>query len=398
MDFPWYLYAVSLSLFSDLSLEILKDTEELLATYGNTLRLLSDGAECLLGKIWNLHYFVKLGLISGRSATQVSHAALLLLNLVSTCQQLDARFLDDLWRFARLTPPLIQYTVWLHAPTQLWPAFLQGGSLVDIGASTGLDTEFYAFYGRSFGSHSVVAVEGSKWHARHIGSKMRESKTSNVRVLNRVIQPQSEADKFGDSTKGSWKVLMTKSRIFSPLRSAPRGLQGEVVNASTCRSILEHAPAPVWYVKIDIEEFSLDCLHSLCSLPQDARPRYISVENQILFFPEADTVGILRDCGYNKFKLVRQEPFQFLTPVNGSCHDQECISLLTGSSRNIRKLVAREAGSGPFGEDATDWRTGLSWRTAGEVNFDLKILQYSGGFIEAANIFDGDLMDIHAAL
>lgn len=359
---------------------------QLLGTYSTTAP-----QTCWAANIWSLHYLVKHGRIAGSSQARVSLAAVTLLSWLATCERVDTGFVEDLWRFVRLTPPMVRYTVWLFAPTEAWPlpagmpAGATAGSVVDIGSATGLDAIFYAFVARSQGQHgqpAVIAVEASLKSVRRL---RRRARGLNISVLHRALVPERES--VAGLHEAAWPWLVDSAVPGAPSR----------VRTATCRDVVEAAPRPAHYVKIDIEEYGWPCLQSLCRPPaSDAVPRYISVEDPVRWHPDADLVEALAACGYTHFKLVRQEPYSRVVPAEqGECPPKACLAGKWG-------MYHSDSGSGPFGGDATDWRAGLRWRSAADVRDDLLELHRAGETpgmdpVHVSLRREGDLFDVHAA-
>lgn len=208
----------------------------------------------------------------------------------------------------------------------------------------------------------------------------------NISVLHRALVPERESSAGQQRGGPPWPWLLDSAAQGAPSR----------VKATTCREVVEQAPQPVQYVKIDIEEYGWPCLRALCRQPSSSSlPRYISVEDPVRWHPDADLVGELAACGYSHFKLVRQEPYSRVVPAERQeCLPRACLQGKWG-------LYHSDSGSGPFGFDATDWRVGLHWRSAAEVREDLRELHRAGGKpgVDPVQINvrrEGDLFDVHA--
>eukprot|EP00747_Dinoflagellata_sp_TGD_P202869 gnl/TRDRNA2_/TRDRNA2_76452_c0_seq1.p1 gnl/TRDRNA2_/TRDRNA2_76452_c0~~gnl/TRDRNA2_/TRDRNA2_76452_c0_seq1.p1 ORF type:complete len:220 (+),score=30.94 gnl/TRDRNA2_/TRDRNA2_76452_c0_seq1:98-661(+) len=149
------------------------------------------------------------------------------------------------------------------------------------------------------------------------------------------------------------------------------------VEACTCGDLVDHFGPPA-HVKIDVEGSDLDCIESLLlsvAAQGGPLPSSVSVEAMIGHAGRADIertldlLRTLRNAGYVRFKLCRQAIFN--PPFWG----------------------AQLASSGPFGEVATDWKTGLAWRTADEVAGDFEeilSIRGQGGLV-------AEWFDLHAA-
>lgn len=141
------------------------------------------------------------------------------------------------------------------------------------------------------------------------------------------------------------------------------------------------------YLKADLDGVDLDCVNSL---KKNARlPTYLSVE----FFtsvepgqpmwdmdsPEADRkrynavllVQHLKKLGYKRFKVVRQQLYNFFHQIPGAEKAWQS--------------------SGPFGEEALDFRYGLQWRSSDLAINDMNVIVF-----DVAN--NKEWYDLHASL
>lgn len=376
MDFHWSMYSLAFWIFPEISKKIVEEAEQLLeeveASWASSTSSLFS-ASCILGAIWRLHYLVKHGLLAGKSSSRISFAALTLSSWLTSCERMDDHFLEDLWGFVRLTPSMVRYTIWLSRPMEAWPTSVREGSFIDVGAGSGVDSMFYRFYAMSGGSQQIIAIDSDYLNAQRLRRQPELFDGVNVSILYRLL--------VQDADTGGRQRTRQQGRT-------------RYVQRTTCRDVLLAAPQPVRYVKIDIEEFAWACLETICRNPGDWLPRHMSVEDPGKFFQNVDVVRLLSDCGYNRFKLVRQEPYTHVSP-----HGERWCTQNPGFCSVVNGTWSKHlTGSGPFGDDATDWRTGLKWRDADSVRSDLKLIHTSS--TRLANLFniEGDTFDIHAEL
>ena len=109
------------------------------------------------------------------------------------------------------------------------------------------------------------------------------------------------------------------------------------VRTRTCAELIAEFGRPT-YLKIDIEGMDMVCLNSLKDVKLEERPLYISMEN---VWPQC--LDTLTDLGYDSFKVVDQLNVSWKRPIEA------------------------KGGSGPWGEDAVDYKHGMLWSTKEEV-------------------------------
>merc|ERR1719171_1700514 len=113
------------------------------------------------------------------------------------------------------------------------------------------------------------------------------------------------------------------------------------IKSTTCTDLIRQYGVP-HYMKVDIEGFDGHCMKGLAELPCNMMPAYISFEEQGIHLKNAGTtlemIDVLSKRGY-QWKVSRQ-----------SVKDHA------------------ELGSGPFGEDVSDFVRGNSWSSGPDVS------------------------------
>jgi FkbM family methyltransferase len=195
--------------------------------------------------------------------------------------------------------------------------------IFDVGMHNGDDTAFYLHQG-----HSVVAIEanpdlvdvGRKRFCDHI-------KAGKLKILNVAIgETPGEQDFWICDDSSDWSSLYRHCASWKGSRH--HCIRVKVVPFG---DILAEFGTP-FYLKIDIEGSDHLCLRALANMQP---PPYISAEAD----EELRILSMLKDCGYRRFKLIRQAN---LHPVYKSSLYSETErlvdSILYDSSRRYRLM------------------------------------------------------------
>lgn len=228
--------------------------------------------------------------------------------------------------------------------------------IIDIGAHTGEDTQFYVDKG-----FSVVAVEANPTLVDGLKARFASEITKGIVTI--------EPFALGDSA-GTVSFFVHKSEaVFSTLKIDPQrqnsGDFDEIKIRSIPASSVFRRHGTPYYLKIDIEGGELAVVRSL---EQFSKPKYLSFEVSKDY---GEILHLLRRYGYTSFKLVDQS----LNPALGCPYPP-----LEGRFVNTGFLGHM---SGPFGEEAS----GI-WADLEKAEDEIK----------NANWQQGHWYDIHASL
>lgn len=216
--------------------------------------------------------------------------------------------------------------------------------MFDLGHNSGQDTMDYLSSGNP--STRVLAVDANPTlisnSARRFSDAIRQRR---LKVINAgLVSHAGESLTFWVNSQND---LYSSFNEALGCRNKHGGNRNEksirkycrptTVPTRTCADLIEEFGSPT-YMKIDIEGMDVACLNSLKKLDPDQRPRYVSMENVWL-----QVVQLLENLGYDGFKVVDQ--------LNTSWN---------------RPAEAKD-GSGPWGEDAVDYESGLSWLSSEEI-------------------------------
>lgn len=144
---------------------------------------------------------------------------------------------------------------------------------------------------------------------------------------------------------------------------------------TTCGEIINHFGTP-YYMKVDIEMMDLVCLATLS--PESELPEFLSVElvtwesfrDKTL---QQTLLRRLQSLGYTRFKLVRQHLYNLLI-------------------RYEEGAMPVWPASGPFGDEAVDFRTGNTWRDASSI-----MLELDSTLLVEDLLWHNEWYDLHAA-
>jgi FkbM family methyltransferase len=219
----------------------------------------------------------------------------------------------------------------------------------DVGLHDGADTAYYLECG-----FRVVAVDANPAMIEKAKKDFPKEVASNRLVLlNIAIAERAGESRFWISDKSEWSS-------FHECVSKRQGTLAEpvTVRCELLSTILQKYGIP-FYLKIDIEGNDAICIRALSEIGPGARPRYVSWEAT---YPGGiDQLRELRDLGYTRFKIIRQNDF---LPVLGPPYS---FSNRVGYAfwRAVRKALKvagryteRPSGSsGPFGKGTLGrWR------------------------------------------
>ncbi|MGH9359774.1 MAG: FkbM family methyltransferase [Terriglobia bacterium] len=172
--------------------------------------------------------------------------------------------------------------------------------IYDIGMHTCEDTAFYLHQG-----HKVVALEAVPSLAEKARTRFqREVEEGRLIVLNCAVAARAgEMDFWVCDDHSEWSS-------FNQKVASRNGSRHHSIKVKTARfaEILSEFGRPE-YLKLDIEGNEHLCL---LDLSERNRPRYVSVEDDgASFNPEGDprNLMLLRECGYERFKLIWQPDF-----------------------------------------------------------------------------------------
>jgi FkbM family methyltransferase len=212
--------------------------------------------------------------------------------------------------------------------------------IYDVGLHDGSDTAYYLRRG-----FRVVAIDANPAMIEDVRKTLSESVLSNrLILLNVAIADKVEERIFWVSEQSWWSS-------FDESNAKKEGKHAESikVRCELFSNIMEQFGVP-HYLKIDIEGSDELCIQGLAQLKD--RPRYISWEAS---YPRGiDQLRAVRDLGYTRFKIIRQNDF---LPVLGPPYSylEKPNYLYWRAVRKMRRIAGRweerpYGSSGPFGE------------------------------------------------
>jgi len=248
---------------------------------------------------------------------------------------------DQFFEAYDVTPLQIAYVLMIAVPENKWMfteffTHLQyeNGSgkekhVIDIGFGLGGDSRFLLNMG-----YRVIAVEANP-HAVHMARPMfeRELHDGSLILIETAI---SEVP--GDIRLYGSKRLEMSRTFINEMHEDPSEVF--TLRATTCQAVFEVFGTPE-YLKIDIEIDSVRCLESLANSTTVKPPKYISIELESRDY-KGHFISLLSQLGYTDYKIARQYIY---SPAR--CEQNFTVG----------------CGSGPFGDDAVDYKTGTQWRT-----------------------------------
>jgi FkbM family methyltransferase len=172
--------------------------------------------------------------------------------------------------------------------------------IYDVGLHKGEDSEFYLRKG-----FRVIAVEALPSNAQIAADRLRTYvDCGQLIILNVAVAerdgPLTFFESLDCSTWGTSNPELERSGERSGHRWLKRTVEG--VNFS---KILARYGMP-YFLKIDIQGEDTLCLKALRDFA--ARPRYLSYESESKSITELRReLAVLRDLGYSRFKVVRQD-------------------------------------------------------------------------------------------
>eukprot|EP00929_Paragymnodinium_shiwhaense_P040210 TRINITY_DN21002_c0_g1_i1.p1 TRINITY_DN21002_c0_g1~~TRINITY_DN21002_c0_g1_i1.p1 ORF type:complete len:473 (-),score=65.39 TRINITY_DN21002_c0_g1_i1:26-1444(-) len=243
----------------------------------------------------------------------------------------------------------------LHATS--WRIDNRPPLVIDIGMGLGADTRYYLSQG-----FNVVAVEANSASIKQaLDDEWTKhfTEAGQLLVLHTAIQAANESGGVtqfyasADRAEQSRTVLMEDKAEL------------EAVKTVDCSTLLQTYGRPV-YMKIDVEEQTVDCLQSMYdswkrkhAVDADFEAREGTFLPASLSFEVEDTghldrlVSQLGEMGYAYYKVVRQSQYS-----PNSCE------------LGIEERKVLGCGSGPFGEAAVDYLRGPLWNELSELSED----------------------------
>ena len=235
--------------------------------------------------------------------------------------------------------------------------------IYDVGLFDGADTAYYLFRG-----YNVVAIDANPLMIEKSKVRFaREIEEKRLTLLNIGIAEKPGTATFWISDVPEWSSFdqTIASRVGAACTPAP------VVTMPFSRLLAEYGVPH--YIKIDIEGSDRLCVDAL----RTELPRYISVEaecvNDFTVLSDDQAVamlGLLRDLGYRRFKLVDQGrgwtavrpnpvPRFVMRLVARAAHGRRRVRGLSGIAdrfSDLRRLSAlgfafSPGSSGPWGDD-----------------------------------------------
>ncbi len=168
--------------------------------------------------------------------------------------------------------------------------------IVDVGMSTGEDTEFYLAKG-----FRVVAIEANPDLVNTVGERLREPVADGrLTIVHTAVADAPGELEFHISDDAGWSSV-DAGRAGSALNIATRSIR---VPADRLDRILAGHGTP-YYIKIDIEGADAVAVRALEHLPES--PPYVSFESDLLAPEETlELLDLLVRLGYRRFKMVNQ--------------------------------------------------------------------------------------------
>jgi FkbM family methyltransferase len=216
--------------------------------------------------------------------------------------------------------------------------------IFDIGLHTGGDTAHYLRQG-----YRVVAVEANPQLAAQARRRFAMAiESGRLSVLNVGIAETTGVSNFWIcDLKSEWSSL--ERRIAGRRGSEHHAIE---IPKRRCAEILDEYGTP-YYMKIDIEGNDELCVRALAGR---ALPPFLSIETECLGGEVAltepgssQTLNLLHDSGYRRFKLIFQRDF----------------SAITSTGKSACPVPFETGNSGPWGDDTPgEW---LSFREAREA-------------------------------
>jgi FkbM family methyltransferase len=261
--------------------------------------------------------------------------------------------------------------------------------IFDIGTNKGEDALFYAQQG-----YQVIAVDADP--ALIAANKLEYALLKDqITFLNYAIATTDDEtlDLYINADPG-------KTSLIEEIGGRQDALKEKIaVTTITLRTLIARYGVP-FYCKIDIEGFDAVAVRSL--LGNDVMPEYMSVETECLPHEERfsesgiyETLDVLKEAGYTKFKLVDQASLQVLSANSNYYRDSALLhhriirklQRITGIFSpwyNNKKALEKQFGfpfvysaSGPFGEDTRgSW---MSYESAKEAYLNQRRQYFSIG-------------------
>lgn len=163
----------------------------------------------------------------------------------------------------------------------------------------GKDTEFYIKKG-----FDVVAVEANPGLVKAAKSKFHDELASGSLVIwdIAIADHEGEVEFYINEQKDDWSTISKEfADKYERLGTSNRPVK---VKCTRFENILKKHGIP-YYLKIDIEGADKLCLEGLKAFNE--KPKYLSIEAGLKSSEDSVTeLSLLKDLGYNKFKIVNQ--------------------------------------------------------------------------------------------
>ena len=181
---------------------------------------------------------------------------------------------------------------------------MQKKIIVDLGAHKGEDSDFYLRKG-----FKVIAVDASNELCKFISNRFENHPNKNdFKIFNYAITDKDDdVIEFYENTDVSVWGTIFESWDQRNKRVGTTSTTNTVKTIrldSLLRTELQNSEI-LEYVKIDIEGADLMALKSFSNLKQ--KPKFVSLESEkISWYKLIEEFTVLKNLGYNKFKVVNQ--------------------------------------------------------------------------------------------
>ncbi len=205
--------------------------------------------------------------------------------------------------------------------------------IFDVGLHTGDDADFYLRKG-----FSVVGIEASPNLVAKSRLRFEQAISSGkLHLVEGAIAPASAGDKviFYENCQSDWGTIKPEWALRNEILGCPS--ERIEVSRVDIADIYRLYGIP-FYLKVDIEGVDRLLLEELKGFRD--RPYYVSLESEKIDFDQLKgEMGLLKNLGYTKFKVVQQGN------IRGSK-----IKTSTLDGRQFEYVFGSHA-SGPFGDD-----------------------------------------------
>jgi FkbM family methyltransferase len=177
----------------------------------------------------------------------------------------------------------------------------EGGLIYDVGAHKGEDTGFYLKKG-----FSVVAIDASPQLCAALSQRFFDYiQHGQLKIINLAVTQQiGTVDFYIDQKNSIWGTTKSDWVARNKWKGGGSSINKITVESSPLYDLMKKHGVPR-YCKVDIEGNDLDALKSLINAT--AVPQFISIESETQnWWRLVEEFNIMRDLGYNKFKIVDQ--------------------------------------------------------------------------------------------